>query len=406
MGRHLLAAGVVLADTALLAAGHRSGSPLWVVPLYALAVVLVIALGSRAALAGLVAALVLASLTGGSYVLLLWAAYQAGRDIVSRSGAAIAAGAVLGSLGVQIAARQVDVRVMPTLVVTYVVFVGLPLFAGRYLAQHERLVSALNHRNQQLRWKREFLAEQERLRERLRIARDMHDSLGHRLSLVSIQAAALEVSALPPRQRAAIRQLAAAARSAMDELYELVGVLRNEDARPGQPAAEAIAAVVAEFQAAGVQVTLRCRGEPRSLPATAAQAAYRVVEEGLTNAAKHAVDQPVTVNVQWEPGTLLLDVSNAVPAQPAGPGRGTGARTGLHGLSERIGAAGGFLDHQLSGGQFRLVAMLPAAEETGGVETGGGQVPPVPHIRTAALGFTTAVLMFLVLPASMLLGVR
>jgi signal transduction histidine kinase len=398
MRRHLLAGCVALADTALLAAGHRGGLPLWVMPGYALAVVLVIAWGSRAPLPALVAALALASLTGGSYVLLLWAAYQAGRGIVSRRGMEVAVGAVLGCAGVQAAARPPDARMLPTMASAYLVFVGLPLLAGRYLAQHERLVTALHQRNQHLQRSRAFEAEQERLRERLRIARDMHDCLGQRLSLVSIQAAALQVAPLPPQQRAAIGQLAAAARGALDDLQGVVGMLRSEDAGQRRPSpAEAMAAVAAEFRAAGVQVMFDQQGDARPLDGPAAEASYRLVQEGLTNAAKHARGQPVTVRAEWRPDSLLITISNDVPVRPAG----TGAGHGLRGLAERAEAAGGFLDYGPSGGQFRLFAMLPAATEADGPEP-----PAASSIRTAALGLATGVLMFLALPASLLLGVR
>jgi signal transduction histidine kinase len=99
----------------------------------------------------------------------------------------------------------------------------------------------------------------------LRIARDMHDSLGHRLSLVSIQAAALEVTDLPPDQQRAIRALADSTRDAVGELHDLVGALRSqEDESPGLAQ---IDTAVAEFRAAGMQVTLQRRGEPTALPA-------------------------------------------------------------------------------------------------------------------------------------------
>ncbi|MEZ0071253.1 sensor histidine kinase [Planotetraspora sp. GP83] len=413
MTRHLLVAVVVVADTALMA-GHPGGLPLWGVPIYALAVAMVIALGHRTPMAAFVAALVLASLTGGSFVLLLWAAYQAGHAVLSRSDTAMVVGAALGGLGVQFVTESAEPQAIPRIVSTYVVFVALPLLAGRYLAQHERLVSALDQHNRQLRRQRELLVEQERLGERLRIARDMHDSLGHRLSLVSVQAAALEVSPLPPQQRQAVEQLAKAARGAMNELYELVGVLRAEDETPGRsPGVEAIGTVVEEFQAAGVTVTLRQRGEPRLLSPAAGQAAYRVVEEGLTNAAKHAPDQPITVSVEWEPDTLLLTVANPLQDHPVLPAA-EGARHGLSGLGERVRPVGGVLDHSISDGMFRLVAMLPAVAEelpvrlvsSPGETADDDDLPAVGHIRTVVIGFATAVLMFALLPASMLLGVR
>jgi signal transduction histidine kinase len=416
MCRNLVAAGVVLADTAALVAGHRDDLPLWITAGYMLAVVLVIALGYRAPLAALVAALVLASLTGGTYVLMLWAAYHAGSRTAAQPGTAMLAGAAAGGLGAQVAAQPVNIPATSHVVAIYLVFVALPLLAGRYLAQHQRLLSALNQQNRQLRWKREVMAEQERLQERLRIARDMHDSVGHRLSLMSLQAAALEVSALGPQQRRAVGQLADTARDAVDELHELVGMLRSPDVRDSEPPdAEAISQVVKEFQAAGVPVTVDQRGEPRPLSAAAGQAAYRMIEEGLTNAAKHAPDQPVTVSIEWEPDALLLTVINALPGTaPAAPGGGGSAGHGLSGLSERMRSAGGFLDHRLSGGQSRLFAMLPTAAEgpiagvptAAGVPADGDDAPQDRPLRTATLGLATAALTFMVLPASMLVGMR
>lgn len=318
-----------------------------------------------------------------SYVLLLWTAYQAGRTLMSRRAAV---GVALGALGVQAASWPGGARALGGLVSTYLVFVALPLVSGRYLAR--------------LRSNQEILAEQERLRERLRIARDMHDSLGRRLSLVSIQAAALEVSVVPD-QRQAIGQLAAAARCAMDELHELVGVLRRPDAQPGEPPAGAIAGLTEEFRTAGMQVTLEQRGEPQPLSAAAAQAAYRTVEEGLTNAARHATGKPVTVSVEWEPRSLLLTLANPAPDHPADPSAGGGH--GLSGLNERMALAGGYLDYRQSEGQFRLSAMLPTScEET----TSEDESPAEPRIGTRALAFTAAILMFVALPAVMLLGVR
>jgi signal transduction histidine kinase len=419
MGRHVLAAGVVLADTALMAAGHRSGALLWVVPLYALAIALVIALGYRKPTAAFVTALILSALAGGAYVLLLWAAYQAGHGARSRLDAAVVVGAAVGGFGAQFATWSVSPRTISNLVVTYAVFVALPLLVGRYLAQNGRLVSALDRHNRQLRQQRELVAEQERLRERLRIARDMHDSIGRRLSLVAVQAAALEVST-PPEQRQPVRQLAATARNAVAELHELVSALRAEDeTRARSCGMETIGAVVADFQAAGVPVTLRERGEPRPLSVAAGQAAYRMVEEGLTNAAKHAPGQPIAVRVEWEPDALLLTVVNSLPDRLATPldspgstvrAETTGAGHGLSGLTERLGPVGGLLDHRRSDDGFRLFAMLPTvspepvADASDQVD-GSDEPAPPGGVRMVGIGFAIAALMFVILPAAMLLGV-
>lgn len=405
LGRPLLAAAVFVADTALFVAAPHGGPLPWAAVAYALAVAGVLALGERAPAAAFTACLLLSALAGGSYVLLLWAAYQAGHRAVARREVAQVAGAALGWLAVGLVARPADAPALSQLIALFVVFVVLPLLVGRYLAQHRRLVAELGRRNRRLRRERELLAERERLRERLRIARDMHDSLGHRLSLVSVQAAALEVAELPSRQREAVQQLAGTARGAMDELHELVGALRGTDETAAQgPGAESVDDVVAEFRAAGVPVTLRRGGEPRPLPPAAGQAVYRTVEEGLTNAAKHAPGRPVTVCLTWEPDALLVTVDNPVAEGPRDPG-GAGGGHGLRGLDERMRQVGGFADHRLSDQGFRLVAMVPTAAAT---DTGdGGEAPPaVGHLRTAVLGFATAAVMFVVLPVGMLLGVN
>jgi signal transduction histidine kinase len=383
---------VTAAEIALRVLGHGGATPLWDAVAYGLPVTLVVALGLRYPIAAFALASAFA-VPAGAYVLLLWTAYQAGRHVTSRPGTAVVVGAAAGGIGAQLVVRPGDPRAIPHLLGAYVVFVALPLLVGRYLAQQRRLVAALDGYNRRLRRERELLAEQERLRERLRIARDMHDSLGRGLSLVSIQAAALEVS-VPPEQRAAVRRLATAATGATDELHELVGALRGRS-----PGLEAIEEVAGEFRAAGMRVTLVRAGEPRPVSEETGQAAYRAVEEGLTNAAKHAPGRPVTVSLGWEeePGTLRVGVANPVGPEAVAYDAGHG----LAGLEERTRAAGGALEHGLGEEEFRLVVTLPVASDAVPEE----EVPAAAAIRTAALGFVTAVLMFVVVPASMLLGV-
>ncbi|GAB3978239.1 histidine kinase [Plantactinospora veratri] len=436
MRRHLLPVVVLLAETALPLAGSGPGTSPWDVVGHAGLVALVIAVRHRAPVGALIGALLLVALSDGGYVLLLWAAYQAGRESLDRTSAVMVAGALTGALAVHLVSAPAEPGTVPNLVSTYLVFAALPVLVGRYLAQQERLVSTLDRHNRQLRRERELLAEQEQLRERLRIARDMHDSLGHRLSLVSVQAAALEVAELPPVQRQAVRQLAGAARGALDELYELVGALRGGHGTDQRsPGSERIGPLVAEFRAAGTPVTLRQEGAPLPLPGAAGRAAYRVVEEGLTNAVKHAPGQPVTVRLRWEPDALLLTVDNPLPVQagtPSGHGstrdggggsgsghvEGGGDRPGavghgLVGLRERAEQAGGLVAYRIvepgdpaqpDGGarSWRLLAMLPVAEPDGE----DAELPARVGVRTLALGLATAALMFVAMPASMLLGVR
>ena len=436
MGRYVLAGLVVVAESLLLPAVHQGDPPLWAMAGHPAAVIAIIALRRRAPIPAYAAALALGAATGAGHVLLLWISYQTGRSVVSRGGTAAVVAVALASLALRPAAEH-PVHV----IVFFLVFLALPLLVGRYVAQHERLVAALEAGNRRLRRERELLAERERLRERLRIARDMHDSLGHRLGLVAIQAAALEVAPLPPEQATAVRRLAASARAAVDELHELVGALRTTDEEPSGPGVAGIAELVGEYRAAGVPVTLHRRGEPRPLPAAADPVAYRVVEEGLTNAARHAPGRPVTVTLDWEPDALLIEVVNPLPAVPAGTGepeRGGPERGGhgLRGLRERVAPIGGLLGHRRSGGSFRLFAMLPLdaapapadrPAEPGPVPSAHGSPPagaaphhagvpgdPLAAHRPAALrrelsagpaGAALAFLLFVLLPAFTMAGV-
>jgi signal transduction histidine kinase len=366
VGRHLLAAAVVAADATILAAG-RPGLA-WAGVLLAVAALVTYRLPA----AGFAAALALNAVTGLAYLLMLWTAFRAGRAVGGRRDALVAVGVAAGGLALLLAVRPADPRAIPQLVVPHLVFVALPLLVGGYLAQQQRLAAAL--------------ADQARLGERLRIARDMHDSVGRRLSLVCIQAAALQVRDLPAAQSEAVHRLAAAAREAMDEVYGVVGALRET------PGSAAVAALVAEFRAAGVAVQLRERGTARSLHPAAGEAAYRVVEEGLTNAAKHAPSHPVTVELAWERRALRVTLANPATPDPAAT---AGAGRGLQGLTERVRLAGGQLRHGPTGGEFRLSATLPA------------DPPPAPFAlrRPVLVGAAVAILLFLVLPATMMVGV-
>lgn len=326
-------------------------------------------------------ALLIVAPDGLPYLVLAVAAYVAGTRMVSRLDVALVVGAGLGGLAAQFVTGP-----LPQAIVGHVVFMALPLLVGRYLAQHRRLVSALAEHNRYLRREHQLLAEREQLRERLRIARDVHDSLGHRLTLVAVQAAALETTT------PAAGPVADAARGAVAELYQLVGSLRGlaEDT----PGAAGIGALAERFRTTGVAVTLTEQGEARPLPPAVDAAAYRLVEEGLTNAVKHAPGRPVAVRVDWEPDTLVVTVTN-----PLGAGAGGGAGTGLTGLRERVERAAGFLDHRVEDGRFRLVALLPTglpAEEE--PVRGSGRV------RMATVGMAAAALMFAMLPVSAFAG--
>jgi signal transduction histidine kinase len=204
-----------------------------------------------------------------------------------------------------------------------------------------------------------------RMMERTRIAREMHDVLAHRLSLLATYAGALEYrpDAPPEKLSHAAGVVRAGVHQALDELREVILLLRADDAgedeRP-QPVLDDVPRLVEESRDAGGQVELRDETVGASaLPAAAGRTAYRVVQEGLTNARKHAAGRPVQVVLEGRPGSrLVIDIRNPLPedgAEPLAPGSGTG----LVGLTERVRLAGGRLDHQAAAGEFRLRAWLP-----------------------------------------------
>ncbi|OIJ23760.1 hypothetical protein UG56_026185 [Nocardioides luteus] len=228
-----------------------------------------------------------------------------------------------------------------------IIFMALPWLSGRYLRQVAR------HHSTEI--------EQAQLTERARIAQEMHDSLGHELSLIALRAGALEVAPglSGPHQKAA-GDIRAAAAGATERLGEIVGVLRPaaEDA-PLAPAADGIGGLIERARESGMDVRLIGSLDEGAAPVRDA-AAHRIVQEALTNAARHAPGSAVTVSVEErEPDGVRLSVSNGRATLP--PRAGTTTGLGLAGLEEAARAAGGTLRHgPTTGGGFEVVADLPA----------------------------------------------
>lgn len=205
------------------------------------------------------------------------------------------------------------------------------------------------------------------LTERARIAREMHDVLAHRISLLSVHAGALEVSRDASREEIAeaATVIRTSARAAQEELRDVLGILRAdpdaEAAEPPQPTLADVAALVELSRAAGMDVTLTDELADRPLPAVAGRTVYRVLQEALTNVRKHASGQPVTVSLAGAPGgTIRVEVVNHPSGAAEGRVEHVGAGTGLVGLAERLALARGTLEHRrLADGGFRLVATLP-----------------------------------------------
>ncbi|GAA1284635.1 two-component sensor histidine kinase [Planotetraspora silvatica] len=208
-----------------------------------------------------------------------------------------------------------------------------------------------------------------RVAERAQIAREMHDVLAHRLSLVATYAGALEFrpDASPEKLSQAAGVVRAGVHQALDELRAVISLLRDDgpegtagEGRP-QPVLTDLPRLVGESLDAGMRVRLDDRtADPATLPATTGRTAYRVVQEGLTNARKHAPGVPIEVTLDGRPGTrLVIDLRNPLPEDPEAVSTIPGSGTGLIGLTERVRLAGGRLDHEITSGEFRLRASLP-----------------------------------------------
>lgn len=205
-----------------------------------------------------------------------------------------------------------------------------------------------------------------RAHERTLIAREMHDVLAHRLSLVAASAGALEYrpDASPEQLAMVAGVVRAGVHQALEELREVIGVLRADGAEPAtdrpQPALTDLPALFVEARAAGTDLQLDDRvTEPSGAPDGTGRAAYRIVQEGLTNARKHAPGRPVRVLLDGGPRDgLLIDIRNALPDRP--PDAPPGSGSGLVGLAERAQLVGGRLAHEVTpAGEFRLHAALP-----------------------------------------------
>ncbi len=253
-----------------------------------------------------------------------------------------------------LAAGVVAIALVPSWIVQGTWFVAvlvcaamLPWFAGRFWRQYQELTRAGWERAAHLEREQRLVAEQARLRERTRIAQDVHDALGHDLSLIALSAGALKLApGLPDAHRAAAQDIRAKAGAAVERLGEVIGVLRHEGA-PGAPPDRGVADVVARVRAAGLAVELSVAGEPGEAPPVVERAVRRVVQESLTNVAKHAPGATASVRIHHTPAETEVRVTNGpVPVSPTPTGSTTGAVTGgfgLIGLDERVRLAGGSL---------------------------------------------------------------
>lgn len=359
----------------------------------AVSVVVLTLLRRRLPVFTLVAGAAVGAYLPGAFLVAIPLGWSAGRRIVG-VGRALGAftAAFAAAIGLSLVkdwsqGRPVLIVVFGTLM--FLAMVVMPGLASRYWSQRNTLLRALQERNAQLLRERAMVAGQARLRERQRIAQDMHDSLGHQLALISVHTGALEVDpVLTDRQREAVGVLRQASVAAMHELREVVGILRDgveaplpvEEAQPAARGVAGVAGLVESARSAGTDVRLTTAGQPRPLVAACDHAAYRIAQEALTNAYKHAPGAPITVELRYEDDSLVVEIANG-PATGPGAGEVVSGGQGLTGLRERARLVGGMVyAGAAEGGGFRVAGVLPYGTEPAGAafagaeETGAGGV--------------------------------
>jgi signal transduction histidine kinase len=237
---------------------------------------------------------------------------------------------------------------------------------GLFARARRQLVYSLRERAERVESEQRLRLEQAREAERRRIAREMHDVLAHRLSLLSVHAGALEFrpDAAPEEVAEAAGVIRETAQTALEELRDVIGVLRDDSedgaVQPPQPTLSQLPALIEESRAAGMHIRWQMdTAVDDQVPVSLGRTAYRVVQEGLTNARKHAPGAAVEVSVAPDErhSRLVVQVVNR-PAVGARDTNGSGA--GLVGLAERVSLAGGQLEHGTNErGDFVLRATLP-----------------------------------------------
>ena len=312
---------------------------------------------------------------------------------------AVAVAALGVATGVLYGAIRPDPDASFAFVVVFSTVITLAVLGwGLFIRHRRQLVLSLRERAARAEAEGRLRAEHAQAQAREQIAREMHDVLGHRLSLLSVQAGALEYrrDASPAEVASAASVIRASAHQALEDLREVIGVLRAEVRELPQPTLADLGDLITEASTAGMRVSLcndlevagvlrsptQCAeitDSPKStagitgggVPERLGRAVYRIVQEGLTNARKHAPDAEVTVRVSGAPEWgLTAEVSNPVaPGDESLPGDQwlpgdeslSGAGQGLLGLDERAMLAGGYLAGQRVGTEWRLWAWLPWA---------------------------------------------
>lgn len=237
---------------------------------------------------------------------------------------------------------------------------SVPLFAGLYSQQRQNLIDSLRVQAKHSERQRRLEAERIRADERSKLANEIHDVVAHSVSLMIVHSGALKLAATDQRTREIADMVRSSGRLALEELRDLVGVLRQGDMAPLGPAPNLanLDALVDESRMAGSVVMVHSRGTPQKVSGAVERTAYRVVQEALTNTRKHAPGAPVRIDLTWYPSSLDISVRNDPPSGKA-PEFPEGGH-GIESLRERVSLLSGqFNAGPTAEGGWRVYASLP-----------------------------------------------
>ena len=216
-------------------------------------------------------------------------------------------------------------------------------------------------------------ARRARAGERVRIARELHDVVAHAMSIIAVRSgvARLVLDVRPEEAREALGIIEGTSRQALAEMRLLVGVLRDADAdglpadRGPAPGLGSLPGLVSHINQAGVSVGVRMEGEPRPLPPGVDLSAYRIVQEALTNVVRHAAPAAAELTLRYQPGELVIEVTNKGRARLTAPSpapAGDGPGHGIAGMRERVAVYGGKLVAEPTAWGFRVLANIPTEQ--------------------------------------------
>ena len=287
--------------------------------------------------------------------------------------------AVLGGLGacMAIAAGSggLDASAVATIALPFVIG---PAIAGYLVARQRAIAGSLRVAVEELRAEEEARLTAVRVRERNRVARDMHDVVAHGVSAMVVQAGAARtvLEDAPELARAALEEVVRTGGVALADLGRIVGTLDAADAhREGRPVGvAAVPALVDSRRRQGLPLQLLVAGDPQVLPGATDEAIYRLVEESLTNVVKHADSAPTQVSLAFGEETVRVIVCNDVAAQAHTAMTGTGSGLGLVGMRERMEACRGTLTFGEQARGFVVEAVVPIDAELPEMSAGEGRV--------------------------------